>query len=238
MAEVSEVTPWLIGVDVGQVHDPSAMVIASIARQYRGRERWLHYECRYIERFPLGLAYPAMVQAVARYIRQLPLPRDRREPLYDPNTGLAIWRPDYWRLIVDATGVGRPIVDLFRLEQLHPIAVTVTHGDRVTEERWDEVRVPKRLLIGAFQVVMQTERFKVAQALPHARTLIQEAQNFQYKITPTGTDTYGAWREGTHDDVLFAGALTAWYGERQWPPQYRSGQGRPQKASYSGLKWR
>jgi hypothetical protein len=33
----------------------------------------------------------------------------------------------------------------------------------------------------------------------------------------TGHDSYGAWREGTHDDLVLALACALWCGERQWP---------------------
>jgi hypothetical protein len=47
--------------------------------------------------------------------------------------------------------------------------------------------------------------------------------NFQVKISQTGHDSYGAWREGTHDDLLLAVALACWAAEK--------------KASPKGLRW-
>ena len=32
----------------------------------------------------------------------------------------------------------------------------------------------------------------------------------------TGHDSYGAWREGTHDDLGLALAVSLWTGERRW----------------------
>ena len=37
---------------------------------------------------------------------------------------------------------------------------------------------------------------------------------FQVTITNAANDTYGAWREGTHDDLVLSVALAAWYAER------------------------
>lgn len=34
--------------------------------------------------------------------------------------------------------------------------------------------------------------------------------SFQVKITDAGNDTYGAWRDGTHDDLVLAVALACW----------------------------
>ncbi len=38
--------------------------------------------------------------------------------------------------------------------------------------------------------------------LPEAALLVQELLNFQVKITAAGNDTYRAWREGQHDDLV------------------------------------
>ncbi len=35
------------------------------------------------------------------------------------------------------------------------------------------------------------------------------------KITLAGNDTYEAWREGDHDDLVLAAAMAAWYGEKK-----------------------
>jgi hypothetical protein len=38
--------------------------------------------------------------------------------------------------------------------------------------------------------------------------------NFRVKIDPlTAHDSYGAWREGQHDDLVLAVALAVWFAE-------------------------
>jgi hypothetical protein len=69
-------------------------------------------------------------------------------------------------LVVDHTGVGRPIIDLLRQAGLDPIAITIHGGDAVPHETWNEYRLPKRDLIGTLQALLQTDRLKVAEALP------------------------------------------------------------------------
>ncbi len=45
---------------------------------------------------------------------------------------------------------------------------------------------------------------------------MQEMQAFRMKINlETMHDSYGAWREGTHDDLLLALAIACWYGENR-----------------------
>jgi hypothetical protein len=117
------------------------------------------------------------------------------------------------RLVVDATGVGRPVVDLLRAARLDPLPVVITGGDTESHEDgfW---RVPKRDLVSRLQVVLQAKRITFAEGMRDVQILVQELLNFQVKITTNAHDTYGAWREGTHDDYVLAVAIAVWAGER------------------------
>ncbi len=45
--------------------------------------------------------------------------------------------------------------------------------------------------------------------------LQQEMLNFKVKIDPQRAhDSYSAWREADHDDLILSVALAAWYGEQ------------------------
>ena len=75
--------------------------------------------------------------------------------------------------------------------------------------------MPKRDLVGAVQVLLQTDRLKFAEQIPAIPTLVQELLAFRVKIDPlTAHDSYGAWRDGAHDDMVLAVAIAAWWGER------------------------
>jgi hypothetical protein len=149
------------------------------------------YSVRHIERFPLGTKY----NDIANHVRQL------------------FKRPELGRLpslVVDATGVGLSVVEMLRGVRL--TSVTITGGDQV---RYDGRRhwVPKRDLVGVMQVLLHTERLKIAKQLKHAKTLTDELLNFRIKVTDAGRDTYEAWREGDHDDLVLSVALACWWGE-------------------------
>jgi hypothetical protein len=120
-------------------------------------------------------------------------------------------------LAIDTTGVGAPVVDMFRRErlnaQLWPIFI---HGGDAVISAGVVYRVPKRELVGVVQVALQTSRLKIAPDTTEAATLVRELQNFQVKINAeTAHDSYGAWREGTHDDLVLAIAMALWVGVRQ-----------------------
>jgi len=194
------------GIDLGQSQDYTAIVVLEKifpppietieGNRYRMVESTepARYECRHIERLPLGTRYPAIVEYTRQMLMKAPL---------NQNTFLTI----------DATGVGRPVCDMFAAAGIKHEGVTITGGD--SESHVDGLyRVPKRQLVSRLQVVLQEERLKIGASLPFAATLAEEMNNFKVKITVSANDTYGAWREGDHDDLVLALAMAVWRGER------------------------
>lgn len=180
---------YYIGLDLGQAKDYTAMAII----EARGERQAMTFQARHLQRYELGTPYPAIVANVAAMLK--------REPFTTVKTTLS----------VDGTGVGAAVVDLFRKEKLnaHFQPIIITGGDMVTQEG-GVTRVPKRDLVGVTQVALQTSRLKIAAELPEAQTLVGELQSFQVKITTAANDTYGAWREGAHDDLVLAVSMALW----------------------------
>ena len=79
-------------------------------------------------------------------------------------------------------------------------------------------------------MLLQGDRLKFAAGLPEVKTLVGELLSFEVRITEAGSDTYGAWREGAHDDLVFAVALAAWYAERYGLPE------RAQRVRFTGYR--
>lgn len=187
---------YVAGLDVGQATDPSALAIAERIPVLDGKPR---YHFVHLERLKLGTPYPAQVAHVKALIEH---------PSLKSHVTLAL----------DFTGVGRPIFDMFRAARIGcPLyGVSIHGGEKVT---WDEedphlVRVPKRDLIASAQVLLQSSRLKIAEQLPEAGVLVKELLNFRVKIDPaTAHDSYSAWREAEHDDLVLAVALAGWIGE-------------------------
>ena len=126
-------------------------------------------------------------------------------------------------LVVDGTGVGRPVVDIIR--QLRPacrlLPVTITGSaaqqalGKLHVDEWGYWHVPKKELVGTVQAILGTNRLEIAPKLAHAATLVHELKNFSYKISAaTAHISYSAWRERDHDDLVLALALACWAGER------------------------
>jgi hypothetical protein len=109
-------------------------------------------------------------------------------------------------------------VDQLRAAGLQPVPVVIHGGDAVSRDQHSGAyRVPKRELVGCVAVLLQTDpsRLLVEDVLQNAKTLQAELLTFKAKISSTGHDSYEAWRERDHDDLVLATALGCWYGDHQ-----------------------
>lgn len=196
---------YILGLDLGQAADYTAVTVVQLVAPLPEPA----FDIVHVERLTIGTTYPEVVAHVQRLLQSPELVRRTR-------------------LAVDATGVGRPVVDALRVAGLAPVAITITGGDTVTTESRTAYRVPKRDLVGGLQVLLQAGRLKIARALPFASALVDELLRFRVKIDPvTAHDSYGVWREGKHDDLVLALAVAVWEGSqnRRPRPRYYSGSG-------------
>lgn len=185
---------FFLGLDLGQAQDFTALAVVE-RKEFRYEAKPDEYHIRHLERPKLGTPYPAIVERVQNLLKS--------DQLWGRTA-----------LVVDKTGVGAPVVDMFRKAGLRPVPITITGGNSVGSGDGG-YHVPKRDLVTNLQVLLQAGRLKVAAELPEARLLVDELLNFKVKINvKTAHDSYEAWREGTHDDLVLAAALACWYGER------------------------
>ena len=91
--------------------------------------------------------------------------------------------------------------------------ITLTAGDAVTRDGMER-RVPKRDVASTIAVLLQTGRLRIARGLKESETLLRELLNFRVKISLSGHDSYEAWREKEHDDLVLAVGLAAWLFEK------------------------
>lgn len=161
------------------------------------------YAVRHLERLPAGTPYPEQVAKTKDLIAKL------------------VQTPAKVSLVIDQTGVGRPVTDLFKAAKLKPQRATVTGGDSVSREG-DEYRVPKRDLVSSAQVLLQAKRLTIASSLPLAQVLVSELLAFKATITLQRENSAAPpepWRERSNDDLVLAVALAAWYSETHRPVQ-------------------
>jgi hypothetical protein len=191
-----------MGVDLGQSRDHAAIVVIQrfeLALPERDPFTGLRPEAtvivvRYAEQIPLGLSYPA----VAAYVTSLAM----RAPLADRG-----------QIVVDATGVGAPVVDLLRADpslKCPVVPVVITPGEFESEAngRW---HVPKRDLLDGIRIAFEGGRIAMASNMPGLAELVGELENLRpRKSAPGGVG--GNARK--HDDLALALALAWWRASR------------------------
>jgi hypothetical protein len=180
-----------IGIDIGQKRDPTAICVAETdLREVDGRSE-VHFLVRHLARLPLGTPYPRVAERVAEVGGQVQL-RARETPV----------------IYMDATGVGQPVVDLLRerLQGGWVVPVYFTHGDRRNETKEGagvRISLGKAYMVSRLQTLLQDHRLH----LPHTReaeALTQELLDYEIQVSEDANDRYGAFRVGTHDDLVTA----------------------------------
>jgi hypothetical protein len=206
---------YLIGLDLGQANDYTALGI--LHQKWVLSKNRYEYELPYLERVR-GMPYPMIVEKVEALLKRPEL--QASEPP---------------QLIIDKTGVGAPVCDMFNPKLMiakdqfntelvavnkHVTEITIT-GGHTPSRVIGGYHVPKRDLIFALLAIYQSLRIKIAEALPLAEPLKGELTNLKLKINTAGNDSYSAWRESEHDDLVLSLALSAWYGEMRYTRHHR-----------------
>src|ERR1035438_10329202 len=150
---------YFVGLDLGQRQDYSA--VAVVERE----ERRLAYlapcmRVRHLERMPLGTPYVEVVRRVSEIMGHPALASE-----LGPGS----------RLVVDATGVGAPVVEMLRAARpvFRVTAVTITSGEKA-QGSGEERRVPKKDLMAGLQVMLEERRLKIPRKLKESATLVRE----------------------------------------------------------------
>jgi hypothetical protein len=205
---------YILAVDLGQSADYTGIVAiqrtayagagaaegpSATAGPVSGEPPPADYVVRLLERPALKTPYPAIVRRLRELLAKPPL-----DPARTP-------------VVYDATGVGAAVGDLLAEAVARPVGITISGGDRAHGggRAWS---VPKRDLTGVLLRLFQTGRLRIAERLRLAPVLVSELDNFKMKVNlATGRDSYAAWREGQHDDLVLACALGCWWGELPRP---------------------
>lgn len=205
-----------MGVDLGKVSDPSAVVVTEYTpvRVMENGEYWIDigptpeekkwtksvpdtlYDVRLLQRIPLGTSYPNVAREINAMCKRL-------------KEGRPFARI---HLVVDKTGVGAGPVDILREmldKSIRLTAVTFTGTDKCD---YAPLQRPEASCGKAFMVVrLQTTLQKDLLHLPKGEMItavVVEMRNFEVRTTITGHDTYGAFKIGTHDDLISALGLS------------------------------
>lgn len=105
--------------------------------------------------------------------------------------------------------IARSVGSAFVLPRHHSIGVKADGHEHPYH------RVPKRDLISTVALLLQNKRLKFAEGLPVLPQMLHELLNFKVKLSDAGHDSYSAWREQDHDDLVLSRACAAWVAEVQ-----------------------
>ena len=191
---------FFIGLDLGQTQDYSALAVVERITRYGVPTT---YSCGHLHRWPLGTAYPQVVADVQKLVTTT------NQRGIRPLRGA--------KLVVDATGVGRPVADMLSMvPELagRIVPVVITAGLASSSGNDGTWHVSKKELVSILQVQLQSRQLQISGQLDLAATLEEELRTFRVKITAAANETFEAWRERNHDDVLMALAVAVWYAER------------------------
>jgi hypothetical protein len=174
-----------VGLDLGQKRDHTAI---AVVERLKGRLMVIH-----LERVALGTSYPDIVARLRELVRS------------DVLQGRCA-------VVVDATGVGAPVVDLMQAAGLgcEVTAVTITSGER---ESWHAPvwSVPKRKLIAGVQVALERGQLRIARRMREVGALMRELVDVRMTTgRGAGRVRIGADGYGEHDDLVIALALACW----------------------------
>jgi len=189
-----------VGLDLGPMHEYTAVAVLERARLFPDtgrRDRRPPYALRHLRRFPPGTGYPAVAGEVRTLLRTPPMP------------GAVLG--------VDQTGVGRAVMELFHDELWNRVlclfAPVTVIGSGAPPGAVVGLQVPKLELVGTLQVLLQTRRLQIADALPEAAVLVRELEAFRAAPPVLRGESVESWREREHDDLVLAVAVAAWLGE-------------------------
>lgn len=193
-----------VGVDIGQKRDATAVAVAEL--EYREREvrREDHWLVRHLERLPLGTPYPQVADRLSEIVENV---RKQENTVYETDALGGRWRrterPQVSAVYADATGVGQPVVDELRARGLPVTACYFTHGDRRTVEGHTTVKIGKAWLVSRLQALAQSKRIHLPRT-PEALAMERELMDYEIRIGPDANDRYGAFKVGSHDDLVTA----------------------------------
>jgi len=198
------VKEYIIGADLGRDTDPTAILIGKLIQtptsMTKARTGGLYHEDA-IER-RLSIVYSEQI------------------PLRTPYTEIARRLVDLAKhkqfignnqMIMDATGVGTPVVDIIRESKVIPWGVKITAGEYETTRQDGFVNVPKVKLVDSVIALLHTGRLSFANGLEHAELIQKQLAEFEMKRKANGSVKYENRLDVIHDDMVIALGLICWY---------------------------
>ncbi|MCK9569672.1 hypothetical protein M0R72_12085 [Candidatus Pacearchaeota archaeon] len=182
---------FILALDPAQLRDWSAL--AAIDMQYKVERKRFEYSLVAMNR-KQALPYDQIVDWVIKALKN---------PAFNTHSP-----PEF---VLDATGVGVAVNDMFRAKHIRTKAVTITVGNGLNREG-SIIHLGKARLVGKFLGAFDAGKVHVNPDMPIWPAVEREMLSFRAEMSAQGRVKLEA-EQGEHDDMLFALALCIWYGE-------------------------
>ena len=193
-----------VGLDLGQQRDRAALAVVEYLPRVTARLNPVTYErikelevrVRHVRRFELGTGYLEVVHQTVTLLRHGAFAR-----------GVT--------LVVDATGVGAPVIDLLRQAlrgtdlRVELAPVVITGGLQVSLGPSGSYHVPKWELIDALRHILESSRVKIASRSAQMETLRKELEGMERRVRHSGSVELSGKHQGS-DDMVMALSLALW----------------------------
>jgi hypothetical protein len=201
---------WLLGLDLGQRRDHTAISVIDLSWLERGRCKvtyaWLfkpQLTLRGLERVPLGTSYETIHVIVAEKLKTL-----EARIVGETNSPAPSQE-----LIVDAGGPGPPVVDRLR-RTLKPSTritpVMITSGEQENSLKDGYRGIPRRSLVTSLIQMISTRNLRCPPNLTGWR-------EFKDEMLELSGERCQPARHDVHDDLVMSTALAAWAALRDTP---------------------
>jgi hypothetical protein len=228
--------PVNVGVDVGQIHDPTAICVTEVHQVETGEVKYLnnptigHVDSKGFWIPPRGIDKMMRSEYVIRFIKRLPLNTfypDVADYIADMLDN-ELFEKRSIKILIDVTGVGRPVYDSLKKKIYLKVNNANVHHVRfgmqvklsekhmlqlkpisfVHGEQYNRSKgtLGKAFLVSKLQSILQEKRLH-APDTQEVKAMLDELRVYEIKVSDNGKDTYGA-KIGKHDDLATAAGLS------------------------------
>lgn len=123
--------------------------------------------------------------------------------------------------VIDATGVGRAVLDMARAAGIPAVGIVITGAEDYSYDSVQDVyRAGKLGLITAADAAVQSRRMRIAKGIPLLPVLIEELRELRATLTAAGRVQVAVpdTNADQHDDLVMALAQGCWAASVLWTP--------------------
>lgn len=191
---------YCVGIDMGKRKDRTAIAVVEIP--YRRPNVARSYFVKYLQRLEPGLLYTDVAAKAKRLDEQLRADATKR----------GLWcRVTY---ILDSTGVGEGVSEMLINALPHAdIRKCYLTGGINPSSDGIQIKLPKTQMASTLLALFDDGRVKLPKKSKEIEAMIEELLNYEIHVSEEGHDQYGAFKIGSHDDLVTALGLACWYAE-------------------------